>query len=34
MSSEGPQVVEAGADRWGIGDSSGPTTVWFELDVA
>jgi len=33
MSSEGPQVVEAGADRWGIA-SSGPTTVWFELDVA
>jgi signal transduction histidine kinase len=29
----GLQVVEATADRWGI-DSSGPTTVWFELDVA
>jgi len=27
-------MVEAGADRWGIDDSSGPTTVWFELDVA
>jgi len=25
--------VEAGAGRWGIEDS-GPTTVWFELDVA
>ena len=29
----GLQVVESGADRWGI-DRSGPTTVWFELDVA
>jgi anti-sigma regulatory factor (Ser/Thr protein kinase) len=29
----GLQVVEAGADRWGI-DGSSPTTVWFELDVA
>jgi signal transduction histidine kinase len=29
----GLQVVESGADRWGI-DGSGPTTVWFELDVA
>lgn len=29
----GLQVVEAGADRWGI-EGSGPTTVWFELDVA
>lgn len=29
----GLQMVEAGADRWGI-DGSGPTTVWFELDVA
>jgi anti-sigma regulatory factor (Ser/Thr protein kinase) len=29
----GLQVLESGADRWGI-DRSGPTTVWFELDVA
>jgi anti-sigma regulatory factor (Ser/Thr protein kinase) len=29
----GLQVVDSGADRWGI-DRSGPTTVWFELDVA
>jgi anti-sigma regulatory factor (Ser/Thr protein kinase) len=29
----GLEIVEAGADRWGIEDS-GPTTVWFELDVA
>jgi anti-sigma regulatory factor (Ser/Thr protein kinase) len=29
----GLQVVESAADRWGI-DRSGPTTVWFELDVA
>ncbi len=29
----GLQVVESGADRWGI-ETSGPTTVWFELDVA
>ncbi len=29
----GLQVVESGADRWGI-DRSGPTKVWFELDVA
>jgi anti-sigma regulatory factor (Ser/Thr protein kinase) len=29
----GLQVVASGADRWGI-DRSGPTTVWFELDVA
>jgi signal transduction histidine kinase len=29
----GLQVVESEADRWGI-DRSGPTTVWFELDVA
>jgi anti-sigma regulatory factor (Ser/Thr protein kinase) len=29
----GLQVVESGADRWGI-VRSGPTTVWFELDVA
>ena len=27
------EIVEAGADRWGI-EGSGPTTVWFELDVA
>jgi signal transduction histidine kinase len=29
----GLQVVESAADRWGI-ERSGPTTVWFELDVA
>jgi signal transduction histidine kinase len=29
----GLQVVESGANRWGI-ERSGPTTVWFELDVA
>jgi anti-sigma regulatory factor (Ser/Thr protein kinase) len=29
----GLQVVESGADRWGI-ERSGRTTVWFELDVA
>ena len=29
----GLQLVEAGADRWGI-EGSAPTTVWFELDVA
>jgi anti-sigma regulatory factor (Ser/Thr protein kinase) len=29
----GLQIVESGADRWGI-ERSGPTTVWFELDVA
>lgn len=29
----GLQVVESGADRWGI-ERSAPTTVWFELDVA
>lgn len=29
----GLQIVESGADRWGI-ETSGPTTVWFELDVA
>jgi anti-sigma regulatory factor (Ser/Thr protein kinase) len=29
----GLEIVEAGADRWGIEDS-GLTTVWFELDVA
>jgi anti-sigma regulatory factor (Ser/Thr protein kinase) len=29
----GLKVVESGADRWGI-ERSGPTTVWFELDVA
>lgn len=29
----GLQVVQSAADRWGI-DRSGPTTVWFELDVA
>jgi len=29
----GLQVVESAADRWGI-ERSGPTTVWFEFDVA
>jgi len=29
----GLQIVESEADRWGI-ERSGPTTVWFELDVA
>jgi anti-sigma regulatory factor (Ser/Thr protein kinase) len=29
----GLQVVQSAADRWGI-ERSGPTTVWFELDVA
>jgi anti-sigma regulatory factor (Ser/Thr protein kinase) len=29
----GLQIVQSGADRWGI-ERSGPTTVWFELDVA
>jgi signal transduction histidine kinase len=29
----GLQVVESGANRWGI-ERSVPTTVWFELDVA
>jgi two-component sensor histidine kinase len=29
----GLQLVEAGADRWGI-EGSNPTTVWFELEVA
>jgi len=29
----GLRIVQAGADRWGV-DSSGPTTVWFELHVA
>jgi len=29
----GLQIVESGADRWGV-ERLGPTTVWFELDVA